>query len=113
MIDLVNDNTTTHIVSTHSIGIPCGQHAPNGKPYCQPQENNILGQRMAEYCPGKVATLKSRFEGQSQNKEKRFGFSPGASDREGIYAQIDETQMKDFNPPKQQEEKIKRTVVNV
>ena len=92
-------------------------NSPYGKPYCHQQENNILDQHMAEYCPGKVAALKSRFEtpqeGQSQHKKKRCGFSPGASDREGIYAQIDETQMMDFNPPKQQEEIIKRTVASV
>ena len=92
-------------------------NSPYDKPYCHQQENNILDQHIAEYCTGKVAALKSRFEtpqeGQSQHKKKRCGFSPGASDREGIYAQIDDTQMMDFNPPKQQEEIIKRTVASV
>ena len=76
---------------------------PHDKPHCHPQENNILAHHQ-----GKVAALKGQFEipqeAQSQNQKKR---------PEGIYAQIDETQMIDFNPLKQQEEKIIKTVVHV
>ena len=64
---------------------------------------------MVEHRTGKVPALKSGFEtpqeGQSQNKNKRHDFFPGTRDREGIYAQIDETlKMVDVNLHNKQHE---------
>ena len=84
------------------------RNSHHSKSNCYTHENNILGQRNAEHHTVKVPALKSRFEtpqeGQSQNKNKRHDFFPGTCDREGIYAQIDETLMMDVNLHNKQHE---------
>ena len=87
------------------------------KLYCQPYESNISAQGTAEHRPRKEAALKSRFEtpqeGQSNDNKKRSGFPTRKSDREGIYAEIDETRMVEFESPEQRHDTITRTVVYV
>ena len=65
---------------------------------------------------GKVATLRKIFEvphEQSSKKRNKPGFSAGRLGREGIYAEIDETRMQEFESPEQRHDTITRTVVYV
>ena len=88
----------------------------------QPDKGNAATQCMPEQKmknqPGKVAALRSRFEVpqemQVHNKKRRQGVSAGPSAPEGIYSEINEVEIMEFNPQRQKKEKIiKRTVVNV
>ena len=63
---------------------------------------------------GKVATLRKRFEvlqEQSNKKRNRPDFSAERLGREGVYAEIDETRMVEFEPPEQRPETITKTVM--
>ena len=100
----------------------CGYGAGCGQSNDQPDKGNAAAQCMPEQKMknqlGKVAALRSRFEVpqemQVHNKKRRQGVSAGPSAPEGIYTEINEVEMMDFNPQRQQKGKIiKRTVVNV
>ena len=100
----------------------CGYDAGCGQSNDQPDIGNANAQCMPEQKmknqPGRVLALRSMFEDPQEKevhnkKKRRQGFSAVRSEGEGIYAQINEIEMMDFNPPKQQKDKIKRTVVNL